>query len=636
MNKWLSLFGDYVADLRIISKEEDSSDPRGVPLRMYESQKRFVKGVGQGLDDDIHIFNWLKGRQQGLTTVSLALDSFWLAMHDSLIGALVCDNETNKSANRTLLEHYIKSFGDGYFGGKFKVVASNRDQLKFSNGSRLDLLVAGTKKKSIAWAEGRGYTLIHATEIAKYGDTEGFKSLLEGFAQRNPHRLLVIESTANGYNHWRDRWYAGKQQPYTERSFFTGWWAVDTNRIERSDPRFLKFNYRPDSDEREKIKAVKLECDWEITIEQLAWVRWKEVQAGQEQDLLAQNQPWTAADAFVQSGRSFFHVRLINKDIKTIVEENSKPRENPADNPYAYKGYRYIVDGDFFSFAMEEVPPSPENRELVELKIWEEPVDNAKYCIGFDPAYGRSEHKDAHAIEVYRCYADKLDQVAEYVAHDVDVRHASWVFFHLCAAYGYVMGNVELTGPGRLVMAEYDHLRQLLGSELHRQKVVERKWEDAAANARWYLYHKPDSFGAGYVANFESNWRTKVELMHNMRSVHSSGELMTRSRKLLEEMTIVVIDGDVIGAPDSSNSDQKDDRVFGTALAVKAWTDWIRREQLAQGQTYEVVQSEARNPTPKVARSINSIVYRFLARQEEEANKAPERGPKWLVDNGLV
>src|SRR5580698_2437471 len=104
MNKWLSLFGDYVAALRIIATEEDSSDPRGVPLRMYESQKRFVKEVGQGLDDGIHIFNFLKGRQQGYTTVSLALDSFWLAMHDNLIGALVCDNETNKSANRTLLE----------------------------------------------------------------------------------------------------------------------------------------------------------------------------------------------------------------------------------------------------------------------------------------------------------------------------------------------------------------------------------------------------------------------------------------------------------------------------------------------------------------------------------------------------
>lgn len=76
--------------------------------------------------------------------------------------------------------------------------------------------------------------------------------------------------------------------------------------------------------------------------------------------------------------------------------------------------------------------------------------------------------------------------------------------------------------------------------------------------------------------------------------------------------------------------------MFSTALAVRAWTEWIRKEQIAQGQTYEVVQSEARNPSPKVARSINSIVYRFLARQEEESNKAPERGPAYFVQNGLV
>src|SRR5262249_10129703 len=154
----------------------------------------------------IHKFFCLKSRQLGVTTISLAIDVFWLAMHNDMIGCLVTDTEKNKEANRALIVKYIESFPDGYFGDSFKIIKNNRQSLMFSNGSRLDLLVAGTKKKSISWGEGQGYALGHMTEIASYGDVEGLKSLEEGFAQKNPHRLYMYESTAKGFNHWRSRW----------------------------------------------------------------------------------------------------------------------------------------------------------------------------------------------------------------------------------------------------------------------------------------------------------------------------------------------------------------------------------------------------------------------------------------------
>ena len=636
-NKHLQLFQQFIGDIRIISKEVVSDDPRGAPLQLWESQRRFVREVGNALDDDIHIINWLKSRQQGITTVSLAIDVFWVAMHDNLIGCIVCDTDQNKIANRSLLEHYIRSFPDNYFGNGFKVITANRDQIKFSNGSRLDLLVAGTKKKGVAWAEGRGYTLIHCTEIAKYGEPEGVKSLLEGFAQKHPHRLLIFESTANGYNHWRDRWFNGLRQIHTERSGFSGWWSVDNNRIARSNPLYLKFNYDPVPEEREKIRAVKEQYGWTITKEQLAWMRWKEDNAGAEQDLLQQNNPWTAEEAFVQSGRSFFNVRMVNKQLQELVSTTQRVGANPALNPYVYKGYCYIAGDEFYTFTLEELANSAENRELVELKVWEEPVKHGRYVIGFDPAYGRTEHSDAHAIEVFRCYADRLVQVAEYRTSDVDLRLASWVFFHLVAAYGDVMGNIDMQGgPGRQVMREFDHLRQLLASDMHQKKTEERKWTDAAANARWYLDHRPESLGAGYVYNFETTGKNKVGLMENVKSVHYMGELHIRSRRLLEEMIVVTRNGDDIAAPESAADDCKDDRVFATALATRAWTDWIRREMIANNQTYEAVTAAENSPTPEAARRINTIVARFLTRQAAIANQEPERGPKWLIDSGLI
>ena len=634
-NKYLTLFQDFVADIRIVSKEVVSDDPRGVPLVLWESQRRLIKEVGGGLDDGIHQFFALKSRQLGVTTVSLAIDVFWLAMHNNIIGAMVTDNEANREANRALITKYVNSFEDGYFGDSFKIVASNREMMQFSNGAIFRFLVAGTKKKSISWAEGTGYSLLHCTETSKYANPEGLRSLIEGFAQTNPNRLLIMESTANGFNHWKNRWEAAAADPYTQRAFFIGWWSGDTNRIERRDPRFTVYGkFGPNKEERTKIAAVKQLYNWEITPEQLAWIRWKETDAGRDQDLLQQNQPWTAAEAFVESGYSFFTVRDINKDMNRIMDAN---KSLGKESPYVYQGYRYNNGDDFFTFTLEKLDPGEAGtQELVELKVWEEPKQNGKYVIGYDVAYGRNDHKDGNVITVWRCYADKIIQVAEYATYGVDVRHAAWAFFHICAAYGDVMGNLEIGGPGRLVMSEFQHLRELLGAEHNQARVKERNWEDAASQARWYLYHKPDSMGAGYIYNFETNWSTKPRLMHNLRSCYATHEIEIKSRKLLEEMLLVMVDEDgAIGAPDSSDIDSKDDRVFSMAFATLAWTDWIRKDMLAQGKTFEQVGKEESGEITPLTKTVGSIVYRFLATQEELANLEPPRGTAYEIANGF-
>jgi len=108
--KWVKLFDAFVSDIRITSKEAVSQDERGTPLEMWESQRRFIKEVGTGLDNGIHKFYCLKSRQLGVTTVSLAIDVFWLALHPNLIGCLVTDTEKNREANRQLLQKYVESF----------------------------------------------------------------------------------------------------------------------------------------------------------------------------------------------------------------------------------------------------------------------------------------------------------------------------------------------------------------------------------------------------------------------------------------------------------------------------------------------------------------------------------------------
>lgn len=625
-SRWLKLFEEFVQDLRISSKEVVSEDERGTKLDLWESQRRFLDTVGRGLDDDIRIFYFLKSRQLGITTVSLAIDVFWMAMHNNLTGCLVTDTEKNRDVNRSMIARYVKSFPDDYFGGEFNIVKDNRQFIQFSNGSRLDLLVAGTKKKSTAWGEGVGYSFAHLTECASYGDADGLASLEESFAQQNPNRLFIYESTAKGFGHWRDKYLSGKVDIFTKRSAFIGWWGGDTNFIGRSDPRFLQYGrHTASGEERELVATVARLYGWKITPEQLAWIRWKEATAGDQSDMLTQNQPWIEDQAWVMTGFSFFQTRALAQDIKRIADN--------ADD-YGYTGYRYELGNDFFDMKLVPIVHQDE-QDQIELKVWEQPVPGGRYVVGCDPAWGRNDHKDRHAVEIYRCFADRLVQVAEFATAGVEVKHCAWILAHLAGAYDDCIVNLELSGPGRAVMMEWDHVRGLMQAQYHEGKVKALDWENAFANARWYLYNRPDTMGKGYAANFETTWRTKQEIMHQMRGAYVTHELDIRSIPLLSEMRIVVQNGSEIGAPESKSEDSKDDRVFATALAVRAWINWQRPSMLADGLMYDRVMGEETGTVSTVARRINDQVFRFFRTQDEIA-AMPTYAPKWLIDRGLA
>ena len=624
-SRWLKTFERFSKDLRIKSKEVVSDDPRGAPLEFWNSQKMFMQHLAAGLDDNIHTFYFLKGRQLGITTISIALiDVFWLAVHNNMIGALVTENEKNRNNNREMIRHYIDSFPPGYFGDDFSIVKGkdNTTSMSFSNGSRLDFLVAGTRAKSTAWGEGAGYSCVHLTEVGSYAGSDGLASFEESFAQENPHRLFVYESTGKGRNVWYDRYQMGFQDPLTRRSHFLGWWSKDINRVLRSDPRYEQFGrHGLTPQERELVREVEKRFDSKVTPEQIAWYRWKSATTtGDESLMLEQNNPWTDTQAFIITGYSFFQVRQIGRELKHI-------HDNPEE--FGYIGYRYNYGSDFFhEFKLEHLDPDQlpqdEIEEQVELKVWEEPAEGGRYVIGMDPAYGRNEHGDCSVIEVWRCFADVMVQVAEYRSNAVDVTRSSWVLAHLAGVYRDCVINLEITGPGTNVMQEIDSLRGRLKSDMYADVVRSRDWEDAMGWARWYLFHRPDSPGRGYVYNWKTGGEYQQRLMTTMQGAHITKGLVIRSERLLLEMQNVRNDDGHIGAPESRSDDCKDDTVFATALAIRAWTDHRRTEMIAEGLTRERVENEATGKISLVTQRVNSLVYRFLKTADEMAANPPE------------
>lgn len=621
-SRWLAIFLKFIEHLRIVSKEVTSEDERGVKLELWGSQKYMLERVAEGMERGVRVFYCLKARQLGESTVTAALVIFWMATHPNILGALVVDSDGNKEAFRDLLRRFVNSIPPEFTGGKFSIVkgGDNRYYMRFSNGARLDFLVAGGKKKP-NWGEGRGYALAWLTEVGKYGDPDGLANFEEALAQGNPDRLVIYESTGNGYNMWRDRYMQAKKDTLTKCAVFVPWCTKELNRIASNDERFFIYgSIPPTEEEQEKIDLVYQRYGVEIDIEQLAWYRWRQDDESVAEASLFQNQPWLEEEAFQLSGFSFFRIAVIQRDLARIY-----------DTPVYYQGYRFLITNDFLDTKIEQITEETRTNE-VDLKVWYPPVPGGKYVMGIDPAYGRNDYKDRTVISVWRCYADKLVQCAEYATHEAETFQAAWVMFYLAGLYRDCILNVELSGgPGRAIMREFDSLRDRLNSEIFVHQVAELGWFDVIGNARWFLYHRADSMGAGYVYNSETTARTKFEIMNNARDTYTTGQVEVNSAAMLEEMRTVVQDGSSIEAPNRG----KDDRVIGFALANYVWITWRRPEMLSQGLSFAQVTADEAGDAPSGEATIKGIVTRFFQRQNEALEHADDP-EQWLVDRGLA
>lgn len=462
------------------------------------------------------------------------------------------------------------------------------------------------------------------TEIASYGSKEGLDSFRESLADNHPNRLVIYEGTAKGFNHWRDMWTAAKKDTHTCKCIFVGWWSKELNCIKKTDPRYTLYNNDPTSEEQELIDAVEDDYGHKITTDQLAWYRWKASGDDVDGNTLCQNQPWTEGQAFIMSGFSFFATRVLQADLQRI--------QNPED-PLAFKGYRYILGNEFQAGIMEPIT-SMDHIDDVRLRVWEDPSPHGVYALGCDPAWGRNDWGDRTSIQVFRCFADRLVQVAEYADADVDTRQGAWILAHLAGAYKNCVINIELTGgPGMAIMTEFDHLKDRLRSDMYREQLrKDYDWDDFLHTARWYLYHKPDSFGAGFAKGWVSSHDTKWRMLCQLRDSHTSGLMVTRSVPLVEEMLIVVQEGSSIGAPGQT----KDDRVFAAGLANMGWIESYRRDLIQQGLSYDaVMRMESEGEGQRGASFVDQIVMRFM---KESENKELELTPRqrWLQDRGFM
>jgi hypothetical protein len=579
MNFDLTKFYKFCSELKIETKEEGLKKMG----TLLGTQTYVMEEIKKGLEDDVHFFVILKGRQLGITTVSLALDLYWQFTHPGWQGTLVADTEENRDMFRSTLAMYMEGLPKEY---KIPLVAHNRNQMVLKNRSRIFYQIAGNKSRL---GQGKAITYLHGTETASWGNEEGLASLIASLAEKNPERLYMFESTAQGFNMFHDMYKTAKKAK-TQRAIFCGWWRNEYYSVP-GDSNIYKVYWdgKLSAEEKEWVKDIKKLYGYEVNSRQMAWWRWKMHEGIKDESLMYQEFPPTEDYAFVMTGTSFFSTTRCTeaaKEAKKLVPDH----------------YRYAF-GQLFQDT--EVIKSTER--LGTLTVWEEPVDTAYYVIGADPAYGSSDWADRFCIQVYRCYADGLDQVAEFATSEMNTYQFAWVIAHLAGAYKNSTLNLEVNGPGQAVINEIRNLKRMavsLGGAMGHGLM------DVLGSMTNYIWRRNDTLGGlsnsiGYLTTTNS----KERMLQYMKDYFERQMIKIRSMDTLEEMKGIVREGSFLGAPGRG----KDDRVIATALACVAYAEQIQPRLIAQKITRQISHAQE-NFTPEqisVGRNVSDYLKRI-------------------------
>jgi len=574
-------FRKFTESLRIDSKEKGQTQ-----LVWLGTQRYFVEQVALGLERGVHNFVVLKGRQLGISTITLALTLYWLFSHRGLQGALVTDSDDNKTKFRSTLQMYIRSLATGW-RVKGGIETHNRSEMILGNRSRLGYFVAGKKKGSdLGRASSANY--LHATECSSWGDEEGFQSFVSTLAETNPNRLYVWESTARGYNHWYEMWETAKTS-VTQMAIFIGWWRNEFYSIPRDDPRYKTYwDGAPTSAEMVWLAEITELYGVSLNDMQIAWWRWKLAEDIKDETSMLQEYPPTEQYAFQLTGSKFFSVERVN------LAYSRAQVQDPAH--FRYK----------FGMHFEQTQFMDTTEQNSELQMWAAPDKDGVYVIAGDPAYGSSEWADEFACQVLRCFSDRIVQVAQYHSPDITEAQFAWIIAHLAGSYSTplqpAMAILEMMGPGGAVFNELQNIKRYAGP----RTAANTGMYDVIGRQRDYLWRKPDSVFGGLSYQWQTNQKEKLRMMSTLRSYFERDMIEVNSPDCVVQFRNIRRDGDKIGGEGRA----KDDLVISLGIGVIAWNDWIMRELQAGNRSYALEMRP--KDAPRMLNPVEKSVHKFF------------------------
>lgn len=448
----------------------------------------------------------LKSRQLGITTLSCAY-SIYLAMTNSNTTCLLVSYSIDSATS--IFEKLKQIYNELPSALQIELIANNKKELKFVNGSRIICATCGSKDV----ARGLTIRFAHLSEVAFMKDNVD-KQLLAIEQALTPNGKIILESTANGLNYFSEMWNKSERKDNMYKPFFFSW---------INDKIMFADEYKSFCERYINLKGVlptKEDLDGAerdlfnqgATIEQLVWRRMKI--ANSSENSFAQEFPSNPIEAFITTGNNIFNPQLIHERLNYIHEVKTVNKQSNL--PASLKAWF--------------------NRGL---DIWKTPLSGLKYYIGVDTGEGLGQ--DFSAIQVLSADGE---QVAEFKSNNIKPFQFAELVNDIGIYYNKALLVIEKASAGHTVVDKLKNDYQY---------------------SNMYKYKEYDVRGkAKKKVGFVTNSKTKPIMINDFVELFETNQLVINSKDLLSEMKIFSFKDGKMGAIQGNH----DDLVISFALAI--------------------------------------------------------------------
>ena len=313
----------------------------------------------------------LKARQMGFSTLTEAILFKETATKFNINTGIITHLDTATTNLFNMSKRFYDNLPDDM---KPALKNSNAKEIIFDNDkgtglkSKIKCMTAGTS------GVGRSDTFnnLHISELAFWqGDVKATLTGLFQAVPNLPNTMIIIESTANGFEHYKTLWDMAVKGDSDFIPLFVGWNELTEYQMPYSGFELTK--------EEQELKEQYL-----LTNEQLEWRRWciKNNCSG-DVEQFQQEYPINPQEAFLTSGRPVFDVRKIIKRLQEI--------------PKPIKTGYFIYDYDGLKLFNIRWVNDPKGY----IKIYQVPnvPVHTKYCIGGDTSGEGSDYFTASVLD---------------------------------------------------------------------------------------------------------------------------------------------------------------------------------------------------------------------------------------------
>ena len=404
---------------------------------------------------------------------------------------------------------------------------ARRKELGFGNPSRVaqasgDLglnsrLVADTANEFEA---GRGFTYhsVHCSEPAFWADAKRKLTSLLNAVPDDPGTLVILESTSNGHNHWRQLCMDALDGNNDFTLVFLAWFE---------EPQYVR-PFLSDEERGEFIESIgtgpygdeepDLVEQYGCTPEQLHWRRWAIANRAQgDLRIFHQEYPSTLEQSFLSTGRHVFNQEFVAK-ARRVAEESPKPEKGGLEAT-AHKTIRH-------RYGAVDVPVGPKwVPKQGDWLVWKMPVEGAQYVIAVDPAGDEVMDADERAMHAVQVIDHRTrEQVAE-LEMQGDADQVAVQIYLAALFFNRAWIAIETTGGWGLSM-----VRRIFHDFRH-PFVYKRRKADSPSDSQ------EDRLG------WDTNRTSKVILEDGAREMLREGTHGIRSTRLVRQFTTYVKDG---------------------------------------------------------------------------------------------